>query len=182
MIISLNDKVSNLLENKNFTFSKASESKVTEIYQLFLERKKWFEDRNINQWGDAFFNSFSLNDLKEIINNSNYFVLEENGKVIAGFELADESKYWEDKSPSYYINKIVVNPSYKNIGSLIIDISKEIAIANKKISLRLDCRKDNEKLNQIYNNHGFKLVKYGQNGYYNYSLREMIISNSDYKR
>ena len=41
--------------------------------------------------------------------------------------------------------------------------------------LRLDCLRFNEKLNEIYEEHGFKLVRYGKNERYSYSLRELKI-------
>lgn len=38
-----------------------------------------------------------------------------------------------------------------------------------------DTTQSNEKLNNIYKNHNFQLVKYGKNNQYSYSLRELKI-------
>lgn len=114
--------------------------------------------------------------MKKIINNSNYFILIKDNNIIAGFELTTDDTYWNDNAtPAYYIHKVVTKHNYKNLGSLIFMICTDIAQSNNKKYLRLDCLKENEKLNSIYEKHGFKLIKSGTKGYYNYSLREMKI-------
>ena len=47
-----------------------------------------------------------------------------------------------------------------------------IARLNEKKYLRIDCLKSNKKLNNIYENHNFKLIRYGNNDRYSFSLRE----------
>lgn len=146
------------------------------IYQLFLERRIWFAENKIEQWSDNFFSKFTPEALKDIINNENYFILIKDNNVIAGFELTTDSSYWDENvTPAYYVHKLVTKINYTNIGSLIFVICKELAKNNNKKFLRLDCLQENEKLNSIYESHGFKLIRTGSKGYYNYSLREMPI-------
>ena len=172
MNIKLTSSTSNLLAEQNIIFKKATEAETNNIYQLFLERRVWFSERKIDQWSDNFFSKFTPEALKNIINNSNYFILIKDNNIIAGFELTTESTYWSDNvTPAYYIHKLVTKNNYNNIGSLIFVICKDLAQSNNKRFLRLDCLKDNEKLNSIYEKHGFKLIKTGVKGYYNYSLR-----------
>lgn len=177
MNINLTSDTNSLLKEKNIIFKKATEEETNDIYQLFLERRIWFAENKIEQWSDTFFHKFTLEALKDIINTENYFILIKDSNIIAGFELTTDSTYWYDNvTPAYYIHKLVTKTNYKNIGSLIFVICKELARNNKKKFLRLDCLQENEKLNSIYENHGFKLIKTGTKGYYNYSLREMSLN------
>lgn len=51
-------------------------------------------------------------------------------------------------------------------------ICKNIAKNNNQKFLRLDCLKDNIKLNEIYEKHGFVLKRTGYQDWYRYLLRE----------
>lgn len=175
MNYKLNTETEEILKNKNITFTKASITELDDILELYKERMKWFKDNNINQWSDY----FKLNPKEKFIDaieNNNYFMLKENNKIIAGFELTNDSKYWKDDiTPTYYLYKVVIKTGYKNIGDLIFRICKDIAESNNKECLRLNCRKDNEKLNNIYENHGFKFIK-NIYDYYDYTLRKLKIN------
>lgn len=171
----LNAKINKILNDKKLSFEKANINDLEGILKLYVERMQWFKDKEIKQWG-KYLEHHPKEEFIDVINNSNYFVLKENGKIIAGFELSTDSKYWKDeKTQAYYIYKLVIKVNYKNIGELIFEICKTIARTNHKNYLRLDCLKNNDKLNQIYNNHGFKLIKNGYEDYYSYSLRECVV-------
>ena len=176
MNTDLSPSTINALREQNLIFKKAIESDTDEIYNLFLERRKWFTERGIDQWQDRFFGNFKPETLKEIINTSNYFVIKDNDKIIAGFELSTNSTYWNDEiTLAYYIYKVVTKSNYKNIGNFIFMISQDLARKNNKKALRLDCLTYNEKLNEVYESHGFKLVDSGKDDYYFYNLRELIL-------
>lgn len=46
---------------------------------------------------------------------------------------------------------------------------------SKKDYLRIECLSSNKKLNDLYEKHGFKYVREGQD-YYNYTLREWKVN------
>lgn len=124
----------------------------------------------------AYLEQHPKSEFEEIISKGCYFILEKNNEIIAGFELSTDSKYWNnDKTKAYYIYKLVTRVGNKEIGNIIFDICKDLAKTNNKEYLRLNCLSTNKKLNDIYNNHGFKFVKKCSNETYNYSLRELKI-------
>ena len=175
MNYKLSEKTNQILNDKSLSFKKASIDDLENILDLYQERMKWFKEKEIKQWS-KYLEHHPKEEFIDVINNSNYFILKENNNIIAGFELSTDSKYWKDEiTKAYYIYKLVIKVGYKNIGELIFEICKDITKNNNMSYLRLDCLKNNNKLNQIYNNHGFKLIKNGYEDYYSYSLRELKI-------
>lgn len=172
MNYSLNFEIEEILNDKNVQFIKAEISDLDEIISLFEERTKWFKENQIKQWS-KYLEHHPKEEFEDIITSGYYFVLKENGNIIAGFELSTDSKYWNDKTTNaYYIYKLVTKVNYKNIGNLVFMICKNIAKNNNQRYLRLDCLKNNVKLNNIYEKHGFILKDTGCQDYYTYSLRE----------
>lgn len=166
MIYDLNEKIKKILSDNKLTLIKANKDELNCILQLYSERIKWFKDNNIKQWGE-YFNYHPKDEFEKIINDGNYYVLKDSSNIIAGFELSTDSKYWKDN---------VTKVGYKNIGSIVLKICKDIAKLDNKEYLRLNCLKSNKKLNDLYENHGFRLIKYNYEDYYSYSLRECVIN------
>jgi hypothetical protein len=153
----------------------ANISDIDSILELYSERMQWFKDNKIKQW-NKYLTNHPKSEFEEAINNKNYYIIKNNEEIIGGFELSTNSKDWKDDiTPAYYIYKVVTKVGYKNIGDFIFEKCKEMAKSNGKKYLRLDCLKSNEKLNDIYESHNFKLIRYGNNDRYSYSLRELKI-------
>ena len=68
---------------------------------------------------------------------------------------------------------------HKNFGHIIFKICKDLANKNKKEYLRIECLTTNNRLNNIYEKHGFKFIRTGED-YYKYSLRECKLWNEWY--
>lgn len=148
---------------------------IDSILALYSDRMKWFKDNNIKQWS-RYLKNHPKEEFIEIIENKNFYIVKQKNILVAGFELSTNSKYWNDDiTPAYYIYKVVTKAGYKNLGQVIFDKCKELAKKDKKKFLRLDCLKSNQKLNDIYESHNFKLIRYGNNERYSYSLRELKI-------
>lgn len=145
------------------------------ILNLYKERINWFKDNNINQWG-KYFTNHPKSEFIEAIESKRFYVIKNQNEIVGGFELSNDSKEWNDDIiPAYYIYKVITKVGYKNIGNIIFDTCKMIAMKNDKKYLRLYCSKKNEKLNKIYENYDFKLVRYFSNEKHDYALREFKI-------
>lgn len=162
--------------NQELNFEKAEIRDLDEILNLYLERSNWFKEKQIKQWNN-YLKSHPVADFEKAIRTQNYYIMRDHGTIIAGFELSIDSKLWKEESEDvYYIRKVVTKVGYKNIGSLIFDKCKEIAISNNKHYLRLECIKSNKKLNEIYENYNFKWIRYCNDGLCHFSLRELKIN------
>lgn len=175
MNYEISNECNNLLKMLNINFKKARLDELDKILEIYLERMKWFKEKGIKQWG-KYLEHHPKSEFEDGIKNGYYFILEKDNEIISGFELSTDSKYWNDENTkAYYIYKLVTKVGNKEIGKLVFDICKDLAKANNKDYLRLDCLSTNAKLNDIYENHGFKLVRNGSEDYYNFSLRECKI-------
>lgn len=70
---------------------------------------------------------------------------------------------------------MVSKVGYKNLGSEMFKIAKNITRTSGKDYLRIECLSSNKKLNELYDKYGFKYVKEGQD-YYHYTLREWKVN------
>lgn len=175
MNYNLSKECKKMLQMQNINLRKANCNEIDKILTVFLKRMQWFRENEIKQWS-RYLEHHSKSEFEEVISKGNYFILENNNKIIVGFELSTDSKYWNDnKTKAYYIYKLITSVGNKKLGNVIFEICKDIAKVNNKDFLRLDCLSTNQKLNEIYERHNFKLITTGCRGYYNYSLREFKI-------
>ncbi len=150
---------------------KAKIESLDEIIKLYADRSAWFKSNNIKQWSKYLINHPKEEFIKTI-ENGNYYILIENDKIIAGIEISEDSRIWNDETTNaYYLYKVVTKVGHKNIGKYLFKYAKEITLKDGKEYLRLDCLATNKKLNEINENNGFKFVKEGYD-YYHYILRE----------
>ena len=92
-----------------------------------------------------------------------FYVVEENGEVIATFLLCDvDELYWPEvkAGDSLYIHKLcVMRKAAKSLAStMIMDFFKAEGRRLNKVACRLDCRTSKPKLKEFYESHGFQLV------------------------
>lgn len=172
MNYSLDLNIQNELKTNNYLFSKATLDDLDKLLDLYKERTNWFKEKGIKQWS-KYLEHHPKEEFIDVIENGYFFIIKEKDNIIGGFELSTNRKYLrDDLTDAYYIYKLVTKINYKNVGNC-----KNIAINNNKSKLRLDCLKNNERLNIIYENYGFRLIKTGYEDSYSYALREYNINN-----
>ena len=171
----LEKEIQEILKTCNYTLEIANIKDIDNILCIYSERMKWFKDNNIKQWSN-YLKNHPKEEFVEIINDRHLYMLKQHKTIIAVFVIDNNSSLWKsDDNRAYYISKIAVKTGYKGIGKIIIEIAKSICINDNKKYLRLECVKNNIRLNQIYVNYGFKLKKTGKEKY-SYCLRELIIN------
>lgn len=158
------------LEENNLKLEIANIDDLDKIIELYSERIRCFKDNGINQWSN-YLNNHPKEEFIEVINNENYYILKYNNEIVAGFELSNRPSFWKENKDALYIYKIVTRVGYKDLGKYIFGICEDLAKKENKRYLRLECKSDNKKLNDIYEKYGFKFIRSGQD-YYNYTLRE----------
>ena len=164
--------IEKILLDNNITYEIANITQIEEIFELYEQRTNWFKENNIKQWSKYLIRH--KDEFPILIQDKKYYILKKENEIIAGFELSNNPGNFMDNQESLYLSKIVTKIGYKDIGKIIFMICKEIAKIENKKYLRLECVKWNEKLNEIYEKHGFKLVGSGKS-YYEYNLRECNI-------
>ena len=158
------------LKESDIELQVASIENLDEIIELYSERSSWFEENGIDQWSN-YLTNHPKEEFIQAINNNNYYMLKKKNELIGGFELSNRQSFWEENKDAYYIYKVVTKVGHRDLGKYIFGLCEEFARKDNKKYLRLECKADNIKLNNMYEDYGFKFVRTGQD-YYNYNLRE----------
>lgn len=172
MQIELSAATQAQLAERQLWLRRATLADLEPILALYRGRTAWFRERGIDQW-QQYLEHHPAPEFAVAIQTSNFFVLTHGVQIEAAFEVSHENRFWtEDGAPAYYVYKIVTRVGSHGLGGLALDICKDLARANHKRYLRIDCKSTNARLGEIYAAHGFRLVATGRKDYYLYALRE----------
>lgn len=157
-----------------YTFKEASLDDVEKIIGLIKMRVSWMRGRGIIQWNEtSYFESYPREYFEELAKNHELFIFLENDEIIAASALREKDERWEDDVPALYIHNFVSRE--KGAGREMLRFMEKRSKDMGKKSLRLDCQKDNLKLNDFYINLGFILRGFVDEGLYKGSKYEKIL-------
>ena len=138
-----------------------------------MEEKMWSETQLTQESFDTLYHHYDA------------YLVTIDQQIIGGYLLLENDySYWNEKDNqdhAYYIHKLFILAPYnkKGYSRQIIDHIKNIAQTQNKDYLRLDCRYQNIKLNQLYDKLGFKIVrKFNSPVSGKMNLREYQLSSS----
>ncbi len=162
------------MQLKEYKIRKANIKDIEGIIQIIENRCKWFKEKGINQW-EYYLEVYDKNYFKsQIMTNKLYVALKEN-LLVGLYLLKEEDSYWNDNTSAFYLHHLVTDINCKGLGKILLDNAVEKCQKYHKKYLRLDCLKENEKLNEYYKEKGFKYVSSGEDEYYKYNLYELKI-------
>ena len=151
---------------------------INPILNILEKRCIWMEKNNIKQWkSNSYTSSFNYNYFSREIKKKTLYIARINTKVGGLFLIKEEDKLWEDSESAFYIHHLATDINYKGLGKIIIEYIKYIALRCNKSYIRLDCVKDNKKLNNYYKKLRFYLKGNGKIRDYKYSLRELRLKD-----
>lgn len=146
------------------------------ILNILEKRCVWMEMNNIEQWqSNSYTISFNEGYFNKEVKKKRVYVAKINNKVGGVFLLRDNDVLWKDSERAFYIHHLATDINYKGLGKIIIEYIKYLALKQNKTYIRLDCVKNNEKLNNYYEKLGFILRQSGRIRNYEYNLREFRI-------
>lgn len=153
----------------------AKQEDIQDIMNIIKERCDWFKENNIDQWANNYLGKYNENYFNEVMQLHKLYVVKQNNEVIGVFLLKETDKtYWENDDNAYYIHHLATKIGYTGIGTKIINFIEKLAEKNSKKYIRLDCKKNNIKLNQYYQKQGFIYKGSGEKTY-SYNLWEKEI-------
>lgn len=136
------------------TIQIAKEEELDEIFKIFIDKELWLKNNKINQWINYTKRNTKKKLLQEIRNNSTY-VLKYDNKIVAVANVHyNNDEFWENLSGN--------NAFIKNLASVKSGCGKKLMLEIEKLlkekgidNLCLDCRADNQFLNNYYLSLGF---------------------------
>lgn len=149
---------------------------IKDILELIKLRCDWLEKNNIEQWGDWYYKE--LYNMDYFLNNmkiNQLYVVKNESELIGLFLIKNNDELWKDNEEAYYLHHFITKVGYSGIGDEILKYITKLSIKNDVKYIRLDCVKNNSKLNDYYINHGFIKVGDGEIAEYSYNLYQKRI-------
>lgn len=132
------------------------------VFDLWLESANWLINKAINQWDPG---SLQLDDITHYISRgSEVFLARIHDEVVGTLIICwSDPEIWEklDTFEAAYIHKLAVNRNFKGlgIGARLLEWAAGYVKTKGKRLLRLDCMKDNLRLNKYYQELGFTYIR-----------------------
>lgn len=132
------------------------------FFTLIRERIHWMDKLGIKQWNkEDYWNAFPKSYYYQAIEEKRLYLLREKatGRIVCGGVMAFADRCWEDDGvKAMYLHNFVTALNGNGIGSIFLKNCEEYGRITGKQFLRLDCTKSNLKLNQYYEEHGYRAV------------------------
>lgn len=160
----------------NMKLELASSNDIDNIILLIKKRINWMNEKNIKQWNTTNYLDFYNNEyFTSKVENNELYVIKHSEKILGAVVLLSNDPGWNDNNKAIYVHNLVSDIESKNIGKTIL-INVEKIAKQKNISfIRLDCQIDNIRLNEYYEDLGYKIVGTCNEGKYKGNKREKKI-------
>lgn len=142
-------------------FQPAREQDLEAVYSLIRERIRWMDEKGLGQWNKVdYFGVYPESYFREAMADKRLYVLRgEDGEGVAGAAvISDADAFWpEDGESALYLHNLVtdVREAGKGLGDMMLWFCEVLARTRGRSYMRLDCAKDNAKLNTYYALRGF---------------------------
>ncbi|MFF4773443.1 GNAT family N-acetyltransferase [Microtetraspora fusca] len=154
---------SRILLPGKFTLRRAVPDDLPAVLSLLADAARWLDSQGVRQWPA---DGFPASRIEPLIEVGAMFVLDDGRGTAATVALdghADPEFWGRDDRPdtARYVHKLAVSRAYagKGLGEALLDWAGLRAAADGRRWLRLDCSKDNLRLQRYYAELGFRHVR-----------------------
>jgi len=148
----------------NMKFREAVLSDLSEIMKIIKAAQKYLKSQNIEQWQNNYPNAQSI---KEDINNSNAYVLDDSGEIAAYTALifGEDKTYkkiyqgnWLNDKDYAVIHRMAAadGKKGKGLGSILFKEAEKVCIKNNINSIRVDTHRDNLSMQRLIEKNDYK--------------------------
>jgi GNAT superfamily N-acetyltransferase len=148
-----------------YPIRRAGAGDVDALLQLRAEAERWLRDQGVVQWTDDY-QDYAREVLRTSAEAGKAWVVDDGaGQVVATVTLnGPDPDFWgwaDDQDDGLYLGKMIVARSWRGrqVGDALLNWAGRRAAAASKTWVRLDCRRDNRRLQQYYLDRGFTHVR-----------------------
>ncbi len=159
-------------------FCTAENRDLEDIIKLICKRIEWMDERGLHQWNETnYLNIYNICYFESLIENGEMYVLKLEDEVVAAVALFESDARWkyDEHRESFYVHHLVTSTQYPGVGTILLEQCEQMAVRHGKCSMRLDCQKDNDRLNAFYESLGYVLVGEVSEGDYFGNKREKTL-------
>lgn len=151
----------------NLKVRQASPEDLETIRSILVGTAKWLNEKGSSQW-KGLLTGEDVHDTPKAIERGEVYLAEETDETIGIFVLWDTQTEWdkglwgeEETKDYYYLHRITVDRRHrgKGYGKNLVELAVEVARADEKKEVRLDCIESNAYLNTFYPSCGFEFVQ-----------------------
>ncbi len=146
----------------SFEVSQATPTDTDELLTIFEEARLFKVSKGDLCWGTE---PFTLEETYELVTNGDVYMSKIDDKPAGGLILswADTDKWGKElgnDSQAGYVHRFATNNAFRHqhVGDLLLNWVKKQIHENERRYLRLDCRAENTKLCNYYEERGFERV------------------------
>lgn len=149
-----------------FTLHQAKTEHLEMIESLLKETALWLKAKGSLQW-NGILEGKDNHDTARAIDRGEVFYGTLDNELVGMFILWERQSEWDaalwgtdQGNDFYYLHRLNIKRDKAGIGipKMMINAAKDYAEKKQKRALRLDCIAENEFLNRMYRNEGFKLI------------------------
>ena len=155
--------------NEQFELHQAKVEELELVEGVLIEAAKWIKLKGSKQWSGLLAESDGIDnhDMRGALLRGDVYYGTIKGKVGGVFLLWDKQSEWdqtlwgEDASQDYmYLHRLAIKREYAGTGlsQTLVQSAINLGKEKEKKAIRLDCVKNKEYLNRLYQKAGFKLV------------------------
>jgi GNAT superfamily N-acetyltransferase len=138
------------------------ESDLDAMIELRVEAERWLQARGIVQWTEDYAD-YARNVLRESVHRGAAWLIHDDGEIVATVTInGPDPDFWgwattQDQQDALYLGKMIVSRRHagRQIGEAIMNWVGHRAVQAGKHWIRLDCRRDNRRLQAYYLGRGF---------------------------
>ena len=159
----------------DYQFRCAQPQDADTVIAIIRERVDWMESHNMGQWDEEYLKAFPADYFRKRVKDGEiYLVCTSNNEIVGLTAVMEQDPYWgipSDKN-CYYLHHLATRCGIHGAGKALLLFCEQLARKNGKECLRLDCQTKNHKLNEFYEQLGYKAVGTMSDGGYEGIKRE----------
>ena len=170
---------------EHFTFRRAEEHEVDEVFELIMARVRWMDEVGIRQWNVTdYAGCYPLAHYEAARQRGDLFVMtDEEGAILACAVLRQDDERWpqamQEAHPAFYLHHLATRVGAKGAGRMFLQLAEEHAMNQGKTRFRLDSADDNAFLADYYTKQGYVPVGTCVDGLYSGILREKVLQGGE---
>lgn len=149
-----------------YLIRRATEVDIESVLALRREAERWLADRGIRQWTPDYAEDVHPRWVDAIRRGISWVLIDTEGLLVGHVALDHEpdTDFWlpeDHPEDGLYLGKMTVarDLAGRGVGDAILNWASRQAAEARRKWLRLECRRDNHKLQQYYLDRGFQHVR-----------------------
>ncbi|GAA1271406.1 hypothetical protein Psi02_51700 [Planotetraspora silvatica] len=147
------------------TLRRATPGDLPTVLTLLAEAAKWLNAAGVHQWPDG---GFPAARIEPLIEQGTMYLLDDGSDPVPAATMAldghADPEFWtrhDRPGDALYVHKLAVSRAYsgQGLGEMLLDWAAGRAAEEGRRWLRLDCAKDNPRLQAYYRRFGFRHVR-----------------------